>query len=55
MKSIVVALLATLALAGCQQGPPPPSTPEQQRYMMGCRPVDAASDPVAFEAYCDEF
>lgn len=55
MKAIVAALLAMLALVGCQQGPPPPGTPEEQRFMMGCRPVDAARDPIGFEAYCDEF
>lgn len=45
-----------LALAGCQQRPPTPEeTRDQQRFMTGCRPADAARDPTAFTAYCDRF
>lgn len=56
MKTIVIAVLGTLALLGCQQRPPTPQeTLDQQRFMTGCRPADATRDPTAFTAYCDRF
>lgn len=56
MKTVVLAILGMLALAGCQQRPPTlQETPDQQRFMTGCRPADAARDPTAFTAYCDRF
>jgi hypothetical protein len=55
MRLLILAVLALLVLSGCQQGPPPASSPEQQRFMTGCRPVDAARDPTDYEAYCDQF
>ncbi len=55
MQLLILAALGILALNGCQQGPPQASTSEQQRFMTGCRPVDAARDPTDYEAYCDEF
>ncbi len=53
---LVLSVLNLLALvAGCQQGPPPTETPDQQRFMTGCRPADAARDQTEFLAYCDRF
>jgi len=53
---LMLAILGFLALAGCQQrAPTPAEAQEQQRFMMGCRPADAARDATAFEAYCDRF
>jgi hypothetical protein len=55
-RFLVLAILGLLALASCQQrAATPAETQEQQRFMMGCRPADAARDPAAFEAYCDRF
>jgi len=52
----MLAILGFLALTGCQQRTPTPAeTKDEQRFMMGCRPADAARDPAAFEAYCDRF
>jgi hypothetical protein len=48
-------MLVSLALPACHGGPPPAETPDQQRFMTGCRPADAARDPTAFTAYCDRF
>jgi hypothetical protein len=50
--SLLFGILAT-ALLGCQQEPPPAETPDQQRFMMGCRHSDYQRDPTEFEAYCD--
>jgi uncharacterized protein YcfL len=52
---LVLIALSLFALLGCQAGPPAPETPDQQRFMMGCRPADAARDPTGFVAYCDRF
>ncbi len=52
----MLAMLGMLALLGCQQrAPTPQEIQDQQRFMMGCRPADAARDPTAFTAYCDRF
>ena len=49
--SVLFGILAT-ALLGCQQEPPRAETPDEQRFMMGCRPSDYQRDPTDFEAYC---
>jgi len=55
-RILVLIALSLFALSGCQASPPTPAeTPDQRRFMMGCRPADAARDPTAFEAYCDRF
>ena len=47
-------LLALVVLSGCQERPlTSRETPDQQRFMMGCRPVDSARDYTDYEAYCD--
>ncbi|HKF70795.1 MAG TPA: hypothetical protein VKB68_03525 [Stellaceae bacterium] len=56
MRTVLLAPLGVLSLIGCQEHPPiPAETLDQQRFMTGCRPADAARDPTAFAAYCDRF
>ncbi len=59
MKTILLATLGMLwmlAMLGCQQRQPTAQEiQDQQRFMMGCRPADAARDPTGYEAYCDRF
>jgi hypothetical protein len=55
MRTVLPTLSSLLLLLGCQQQPTPTETPDQQRFMMGCRAADAARDPTAFTAYCDRF
>jgi hypothetical protein len=52
---LIASVLGVLTLAACHQGPTAAETPEQQRFMVGCRPADAARDPTGFTAYCDRF
>ena len=53
---IVLMALSLFTLLGCQASPPTAAeTPEQQRFMMSCRPADAARDPDDFETYCSRF
>ena len=56
MSARTLALLLIITLLGCEQRPPTPrEIQDQQRFMMGCRPADAARDPTDYEAYCDRF
>ena len=56
VKATCLVILALFGLLGCQQRPPTPQEiQDQQRFMTGCRPADAARDPTGYEAYCDRF
>jgi len=56
VRILILLMLISLALVGCHGGPPVPAeTPDEQRFMTGCRAADAARDPTAFPAYFDRF